>query len=80
MVRQEACDGIRLEGWHREEVAEASSTKDNLLACAFWVIHSISRVDLCRTDSCDEWTCNRETRVEASAACRFLAYSVCDQL
>lgn len=76
MVREEARNGIRLEGWHCENVAEAASAEDYLLTSAFRVIYSIPRINLCGTDSRDKRACNRETRVEASTTRTFLACSL----
>ena len=65
MVRQEACNSRGLIVGHREEVAESSTTEDDLFARPFGIIDSRSRVHLRRAHCSDEGTGDREVRVES---------------
>lgn len=64
MVGQEARDLGGLVVREVEEVAESTAAKDDLLACAFRVVHGRAGVDLRSTNSGDEGAGHREVRAK----------------
>ena len=67
MVGQEALHRSSLVLRHLEEVAEASSAEDDLLAGALWVVDSRPWVDLRCADARDERASDWEVGIELDA-------------
>lgn len=64
MIRQEALHCRRLVRGRLEEVAEATSAEDYLLACALGVVDSRPWINLRRTDASDKRAGDREVGIE----------------
>lgn len=74
MVCQEALHSRILERRSLEDIAEASTGENDLLARAFRLEHRRIRVDLCRAHSRNKRTYGGEKRVETGAISRLGAY------
>ena len=56
--------------WHRENVREATTRKDDFVGCAFGIRHLLARVHFRRTNRRDVRTCSGESGIEFCARVR----------